>query len=726
MKTNQPGTTSDKIAISGVVDHIIFHNPENGYTVCVLRSNRQTSFRGTVTVVGTCPLIWAGETLQAEGHWQQHETHGLQFNAAKIVCIAPTTTEGIKRYLASGMIDGIGPVLAERLVKKFGDKTLEVIERQSALLETVEGIGRKRREQIKTAWMAQLAVRDIMLFTHSHHIGTSQANRIYRAYGEDAIKLISENPYRLATDIWGIGFRTADKIAGSLGIPLDSIHRACAGIIHALQKITEEGHCYAKREQLLTMTAELLEITYESAEKALEVTLNTQSVVLEDDRLYLPHIHRAETGVARQMKRLQDHCAPPVELDIEKALVWAQNQTGLDFAPAQRQALQTALTEKITLITGGPGVGKTTIIRALTDIWRIKKMHINLTAPTGRAAKRMEETTGCAAMTIHRLLQFRPDGRFEYTRKNPLPTDVVILDETSMVDVSLMYAFLCALPDHARLVLVGDPDQLPSVGPGNILRDILESRTIPGVKLDTVFRQSARSWIVHNAHLVNSGQSLETSDSSDLSDFYFIREDDPERIIKRTLSLVTKRIPKRFHLDPRIDIQVLSPMRRYQLGADALNLALQTAINPTGPSVQHTAWHYRLGDRVMQLRNNYDKEVYNGDIGFIIEVDSTLRQLTIDFDGRGVIYKAGELDEISLAYACSIHKSQGSEYPAVVILMATQHYHLLQRNLLYTAITRGRKLVCLIGSQKAVGVAIRNNHIELRQTFLKAKLSEQV
>ncbi len=709
--------------IAGVVDHIVFRNPETGYTVCVLKDPR--GGRGPArpfTVVGNCAAIWDGETLEAEGQWQHHKVHGAQFHASKIVCSAPTSLDGIRRYLGSGMIDGIGPVLAERLVKKFGAQTLEIIERESARLEAVEGIGRKRREQIKAAWNAQKTVRDIMIFLHAHGIGAAQASRIHRAYGEQSINLIRENPYRLATDIWGIGFKTADRIARSIGIPADSIHRAAAGIIHTLQTMADEGHCYASREQLLAEAASLLAIPTPILEQALAAAVDTRAVSAEEDRIYLPALYQAEAGAARQIARLRGHAAPALALDPAKALDWAMARMRLEFAPAQRRALVMALTEKVSVITGGPGVGKTTIIKALADIWRVKKLQVRLAAPTGRAAKRMEEATAHPAMTIHRLLKFRPGGGFEHDTQNPLPGDAFILDETSMVDIALMYAFLRALPGHARLVMVGDADQLPSVGPGNVLRDLLESGAIPSVKLERIFRQHDRSWIVHNAHLVNDGRMLELPDTGAPSDFYFVPEDDPDRLAARAVEFASRRIPARFNLDPRTEIQVLSPMRRNQLGADALNLALQAAINPAGPAVQYNAWTYRLGDRVMQLRNNYDKNVYNGDIGFIAEVDPAGRQLTVDFDGQPVGYKAMELDELSLAYACSIHKSQGSEYPAVVILVATQHFHLLQRNLLYTAITRGRRLVCLMGSHKAVAIAIHNNRIMRRQTALCARL----
>lgn len=715
-------STQEIETISGVVDHIVYRAEDSGYTVCVLKTAGK---KDGIVVVGACATIWAGETLQAEGRWTRHKIHGYQFNASRMLCVEPHSAAGIKKYLASGMINGIGKVLAERLVRKFGKDTLRIIDKESARLQTVDGIGKKRREQIKSAWNEQKAVREIMIFLHTYGVGTAQAIRIHRAYGDDAIALVRENPYRLASDIWGIGFKTADKTAMRLGIPAQSVIRARAGIVYSLQTLTDEGHCYCPRDQLLTLAEELLSIPTEILNSALDLELAAQSLIQENENIYLAALYHAETGIASHIMYLQQTPAHAVSMDTDKAIAWAEARMKITFAPGQIQALKTALTDKISIITGGPGVGKTTIIRALVDIFSAKKMTICMAAPTGRAAKRMEEATQRQAMTLHRMLKFLPaTGMFDHHPGNPLAGNVFILDEVSMIDIALMNAFVRALPGTARLILVGDIDQLPSVGPGNVLRDLIESRSIRSVKLDTIFRQKERSWIVYNAHRVNTGRFLELSEGSKLSDFYFMEENDPDKVISCAIELITKRIPQRFGLNPKTDIQLLTPMRRFQLGAENMNAILQDVINPRGPSVTRFGRTYRNGDRVMQLRNNYDKDVFNGDIGLIRDIDMEEQTIVVDFDGRKVSYDLSELDELSLAYACSIHKSQGHEHPAVVILMTTQHYKLLQRNLLYTALTRGRKLVCLVGSKKAIAIAIRNNHTIQRRTGLRKRLMD--
>lgn len=707
-------------SLSGVVDHIVFRSEDTGYTVCVLKAAGRREGR---VVVGRCAAIWEGETLTAEGQWTRHRDHGIQFQAQKMVAVEPHSTEGIRKYLASGLILGIGPVLADRLVKKFGADTLRVIDRESARLETVAGIGRKRREQIKAAWTEQQAVRDIMIFLHGHGVGAAQAQRIYRAYGNEAIGKVRENPYRLAAEIWGIGFKTADKIAQTLNIPKDSVIRARAGIVYSLQTMADDGHCFCPRELLLSTAGELLDIPGAILRQALDAEVSAQALIQDEDAVYLAGLYHAEAGVAANLRRLMAAAAPPVVAEPAKAVAWAGGRMRLTFAARQAEALSMAITRKVSIITGGPGVGKTTIIRALADVFSAKTLRVCLAAPTGRAAKRMEEATRRPAMTIHRLLKYSPGtGQFEHNPARPLEGDVFILDELSMVDVVLMNAFLRALPARAILVLVGDADQLPSVGPGNVLRDCLESGSVPAVKLDTIFRQQERSWIVYNAHRVNSGQPLELPPPGTPADFYFVEEDDPDRVVAAAVELITRRIPQRFGLNPKTDIQLLTPMRRFQLGSENLNAVLQAAINPQGASLARFGRIYRAGDRVMQLRNNYDKDVYNGDIGWIAEVDPEAQAVQVNYDGRLARYDLAELDELSLAYACSIHKAQGSEHPAAVILMTTQHFKLLQRNLLYTALTRGRRLVCLIGSQKAVAMAIRNNHVLQRRTRLKERL----
>lgn len=731
-KSPPPPEPDNAEEITGVVESIVFRNDETGYTVCSLNVSGK---KDNITVVGSCPAIWVGEILKARGTWARHKQHGYQFQANSMMCVAPTSARGIERYLASGMIKGIGKVMAERLVRAFGDDTLKIIDKESKRLEEVEGIGPIRRNMIKNSWIEQRAVRDIMIFLQSHGVGTAQSARIYRHYGNDSIALITENPYRLCQDIWGIGFKTADSVAMSLGIPAESEIRARAGIVYVLQTMTEEGHCFCPTAQLILQGQALLNIPAEILAKAIELELREKRLVREQDlsvrqspdRIYLASLYDAENGISKKIKKLQQtpHTFRPIMVD--KAVPWAEKKMNLAFASKQIEALKMALSKKVSIMTGGPGVGKTTIIRALVEIFKARNLSVALAAPTGRAAKRMEEATGREAKTIHRMLKFLPNtGRFEHGDWNPLEGDIFILDEVSMIDVQLMNSFLGALPDESCLVLVGDSDQLPSVGPGNVLMDIINSGAVSCTKLETIFRQEASGWIVQNAHRVNRGEFIETPPTDDSSDFYFIETGEPDQVIQRMLDLITKRIPCKFGFDPMDDIQVLTPMRRNQLGSENLNAILQEALNPMGVNIQRFGKKYRLGDRVMQIRNNYDRDVFNGDIGRIRDVDTVEQQVTVEFEGRKIVYEFSELDELVHAYACSIHKSQGSEYPAVIILMTTQHYKLLQRNLLYTALTRGRKLVCLVGSRKAVHIAIRNNEIRLRRTGLRERLAGQL
>ncbi|MBI3987515.1 MAG: ATP-dependent RecD-like DNA helicase, partial [Lentisphaerae bacterium] len=653
--------------ISGVVDHIVYRSEETGYTVCVLKTKAQSD---GITIVGNCAAIWDGETLKATGQWTRHKEHGRQFQADKMVCVEPSSEEGIRKFLASGLIKGIGEVLAGRLVAKFGTDTLRIIDQESALLLSVDGIGRMRKDQIKTAWNEQKAIRDIMLFLHQNGASTSQAFRIYRQYGDDSIALIKANPYRLCYDIWGIGFKTADRIAMTLGVPAQSLIRARAGLVHVLQTLTDQGDCYCPRDELISEAAALLGIPEEIIREALVLEIG-QSIIDEDSHLYPASLHQAEAGVASHLRRIRQQAPAFAPIVTDRAIAWAASRMQLEFSPGQAQALGMALSEKVSIITGGPGVGKTTIIRGLVDIFKARRLKVLLAAPTGRAAKRLEESTRHEAMTLHRLLRYLPGTRaFEHGSDKPLDADIVILDEVSMIDIVLMNAFLRAVPNKACLVLVGDADQLPSVGPGNVLRDMINSSVIPVTRLDTIFRQKERSWIVHNAHRVNTGEFLELpEEGGDLSDFYFIEADDPDTVIQRLVPLVTERIPLRFGLNPRTDIQVLTPMRRFQLGAENLNLVLQAALNPRGDAMTWSGRTFRTGDRVMQLRNNYDKVVFNGDIGFVRSVDAVNQALRVDFDGTPVDYDRAELDELSLAYASSIHKAQGNEHPAVVIVM---------------------------------------------------------
>jgi len=706
--------------LTGTVASVLYRNEATGYTVCTLQpSGRDVA---SVTVVANTAALWAGEELIAEGRWVRHPQHGRQFQAELIQCITPTSVEGLRRYLSSGLIRGVGPVMAERIVAVFGAKTIEVIEQESKRLEEIEGIGPHRRQMIRESWVEQRAVRDIMIFLQAHGIGTAQAARIYRQYGADAIAVVKRNPYRLCADVWGIGFQTADRIALRVGIPPESPLRACAGLAHLLLTLAEEGHCFALEAELVLQTQAVLEIPTEVVAEALADELAHGRLVREQDRVYLRGLFEAERRVAGHLRQMLATPSRFPPIPTEKAVAWAERKMGIELAPAQRDALQAALASKVAIITGGPGVGKTTIIRALVEIFGARKLVVHLAAPTGRAAKRMAEATCREAQTLHRLLKYQPAERaFAFNADHPLEGDAFIVDESSMIDIRLMEQFVQALPPHACLVLVGDIDQLPSVGPGNVLRDAIHSGAIPCRRLTTIFRQDASGLIVRNAHHVNHGEMFETGEGP--GDFYFIETAEPALILERVLDLVTRRMPQKFHFDPMREIQVLSPMRRGPLGAENLNAVLQQALNPTGPSLPRGGAVFRRGDRVMQIRNNYDKEVFNGDIGCVQAVDEADRALVVAFDGRPVRYEVADLDELQLAYVCTIHKSQGSEYPAVVVLLHTQHFKLLQRNLLYTAITRGRKLVCVVGSAKAVGIAIRNNEVRERRTTLRERLA---
>jgi exodeoxyribonuclease V alpha subunit len=708
--------------LKGTVNRVLFHSDDSGYTVCgVIPKGKHNP--DEIMVVGNCPAMTEGELFEAVGRWTVHSKHGRQFQASKIECHPPHSVAGIQRYLASGMIKGIRAGLAERLVAAFGERTLEIIDKESARLEEVDGIGHARREMIKESWRAQKTVRDILVFLQSHEVGTACAMRIYKQYGDQAVAVVRENPYRLSHEVWGIGFKTADRIALSIGVEPHSGIRAKAGILYILTTMSEEGHCFCPKEDLIPAAEQMLEIPGDVLKTAIRHGVESGTLVEERGNVFLTPLYQAETGVAAMLERLMTTALPHSPIQVGKAVTWAEGLMAIGFAPAQRAALEMALLKKVTIITGGPGVGKTTIVRALVDIFNARKLSICLAAPTGRAAKRMEEATGMPAKTIHRVLKYVPGTRyFEHGLENPIKGDVFILDEVSMIDIQLMNSFLRALPAEATLILVGDADQLPSVGAGNVLRDLIDSGVVPLTMLQTIFRQESQSWIVKNAHRVNQGLPLETPEEGRTGDFFFIESDTPEDVIAKMLELVSSRIPKKFKFDPMTEVQVLTPMRKNQLGCENLNVILQETLNPGGPSLSRFGRQYKARDRVLQIRNNYDKDVFNGDIGQVERVDLEGQEVIVNYDGRRVAYAAEELDELDLAYACSVHKSQGSEYPAVVLLMSMHHFKLLQRNLLYTAMTRGRRLVCLVGSRKAVNMAIRNDHVSSRRTTLSDRL----
>lgn len=706
----QPQSSTQEV-LAGLVERVTFHNTENGF--CVLRAKAR-GHRDLVTVVGHAATISAGEWITASGEWINDRTHGQQFKARFLRTSAPTSIDGIEKYLGSGMIRGIGPVYAKKLVRAFGEKVFDTVEAEPERLREVTGIGPVRAKRITDAWAEQKVVREIMVFLHDHGVGTARAVRIYKTYGADAVQVMTENPYRLARDIRGIGFKTADAIAMKLGIEKTAMIRLRAGISFALTEAMNEGHCGLPTEELIPLAEELLEVPPELIRTALDLELSDGAVIAdhvgETPCVFLVGLHQAERGIADRLMRLLKGKLPWPRIDPDKALPWVEQRIGLQLAESQKTAIRLALASKVLVITGGPGVGKTTIVNSILRVLSAKSAKLLLCAPTGRAAKRMTEATGFEAKTVHRLLEVDPKGGgFKRDGDYQLDCDLLVVDEASMVDVMLMQALMKAVPDDAALLIVGDIDQLPSVGPGQVLADVIASGAVPVIRLTEVFRQAAQSRIITSAHKINQGSIPDLSKPEGHSDFYFVQADDPEPAVLRIVELVKSRIPKRFDLDPIRDIQVLCPMNRGGVGARSLNIELQLALNPAGErKVERFGWTFAPGDKVMQIENDYDKEVFNGDIGYIDDVDPDVGELNASFDGRSLTYGFGELDTLVPAYAVTIHKSQGSEYPAVVIPIMTQHYAMLQRNLLYTGITRGKRLVILVGQKKAVAIAVRN------------------
>ena len=706
----QPEAPVQEVLV-GLVERVTFHNADNGF--CVLRVKAR-GHRDLVTVVGHAAVISAGEWVTASGEWVNDRTHGQQFKARFMRTSAPTSTEGIEKYLGSGMIHGIGPVYAKKLIAAFGDQVFDVIEAEPERLREVTGIGRVRAKRITDAWAQQKVIREIMVFLHANGVGTARAVRIYKTYGVDAVQVMSDNPYRLARDIRGIGFKTADAIAMKLGIEKTAMIRVRAGISYALSDAMDDGHCGLPVEELVALAAELVDVPGELVRTALDLELAEGTVVAAavggTDCVFLAGLYWAERVIAERFLRIAKAQRPWPDIDTVKALSWVEQRTGLSLAATQAEAVRLALTSKAMVITGGPGVGKTTLVNAILRILAAKGVSMVLCAPTGRAAKRLSEATGFEARTIHRLLETDPrHGGFRRDGDNPLDCGLLVVDETSMVDVMLMQALLKAVPDTAALLVVGDVDQLPAVGPGQVLADIIASGAVPVVRLTEVFRQAARSRIVNSAHQINRGVIPDLSKPEGDSDFYFVAAEDPPTAVGRIVDLVKTHIPRRFGLDAVRDIQVLCPMNRGAVGARSLNMELQAALNPAGErKVERFGWTFAPGDKVMQIENDYDKEVYNGDIGYVEDVDPEAGELVARFDGRAVVYGFGELDTLVPAYAATVHKSQGSEYPAVVIPVLTQHYAMLQRNLLYTGVTRGKRLVVLVGQKKAVAIAVRN------------------
>nr|VFJ55888.1 MAG: exodeoxyribonuclease V alpha subunit [Candidatus Kentron sp. FW]VFJ65536.1 MAG: exodeoxyribonuclease V alpha subunit [Candidatus Kentron sp. FW] len=726
-KITDDGKYPARERLTGTIARITFHNEENGF--CVLRV-KVRGIPDPATVIGTAVAVSPGQYVECQGRWVNDPTHGRQFTADHLRIVPPGTREGIERYLGSGMVRGIGPHFARKLVQAFGERVFEVIENEPERLTELPGLGPKRKNQIIAAWAGQRAIQEIMVFLRSYGLGTARAARIFKTYGNHAIPRIRENPYRLVSDIHGMGFTTADTLAERLGIPRDAPIRARAGIVHILQTLSTEGHCAERRTTLVANASKLLAIPFPIIEDAIDAEIREKRLVPEpidgQTCIFLSTLWNAEADVAGHVRRLLRHPTPWGRIDMEKAAPWIGEKTGLTLSDSQRQAVFAAVNGKVTVITGGPGVGKTTVVNSILQILRAKGVRPCLCAPTGRAAKRLSETTGFAASTIHRALEFDPRIMgFKRGQDCPLETDLVILDEASMVDITLMNRLLCAIPNRAALLMVGDVDQLPSVGPGSVLADMIASSRVTVVRLTEIFRQAATSQIIENAHLVNGGIVPERSlPNAPLSDFYVVADDSLEGIRAKLLQIVTRRIPQRFGLHPVRDLQVLTPTNRGPLGTQALNAELQKHLNPhsTAPTVTRFGWTLAPGDKVVQRVNNYDRDTFNGDVGHVVRVNTQDQEITVDMDGKEVLYTFDELDELSLAYAMTIHKAQGSEYPAVVILLATQHYTLLARNLLYTAITRGRQLVVVLCQTRALAMAVRNTPSARRLTKLAERL----
>jgi exodeoxyribonuclease V alpha subunit len=718
--------TPPRDTLVGSVERVTFHNEDSGFAVLKVKARGQ---RDLVPVVGHAASISAGEFIHAVGVWITDRTHGLQFKADFLKTTPPTTAEGIEKYLGSGMVRGIGPKLAERIVAIFGAATFEIIEASPEKLRDVSGIGQFRAAKIAAGWAEQKAIRDIMLFLHSNGVGTSRAVRIFKTYGHDAIPVMTEDPYRLARDIRGIGFRTADAIAMKLGMTREAPQRVRAGISFALQEATDEGHSGLPTDDLIKLATTLLEVDASVVDVALSDELAGGEVVADTiggrSCVFLRGLYLAERGIANLLRALGQGAPPWPAIDADKAIPWVEKNTGRTLAASQRAAIAMVLQSKVAVVTGGPGVGKTTLLDAILRIVAAKGARILLAAPTGRAAKRMAEQTGVEAKTIHRLLETDPkNGGFKRNAENRLDCDLLVIDETSMLDISLMFALVKAIPAKAALLLVGDVDQLPSVGPGQVLADVINSGAIPVARLTEVFRQAAESRIVVNAHRINRGEMPEWTKPGADSDFFFVEADDPEDGAAKVVEIVRDRIPRRFGLDPIRDIQVLCPMQRGALGARALNVDLQNALNPNmADKIERFGSAFAPGDKVMQTENDYDREVFNGDLGRVKRIDQTDGVLIADFDGREVEYSFGELDALVPAYATTIHKSQGSEYPAVVITLAKQHYTMLARNLVYTAVTRGKSLVVIVGQRKALAIAVRSHGSRRRWTKLREWLA---
>jgi exodeoxyribonuclease V alpha subunit len=714
--------------IFGYIERITFQNPENGFTVAQLQQPKKSD---VTCIVGFMPSVQPGESLRCYGQWKSHLIYGQQFEVNKYKSEAPADIVGIQKYLGSGLIKGIGAAYAQRIVDEFGVETLHVIDETPARLKEVKGLGKKRIEKIISCWSEQKTVREVMIFLQSHNVSPTYAQKIFKTYGTKSIEIVKENPYSLARDIIGIGFKKADEIAGNLGIAKDSPLRIESGLEYVLGELSNQGNVCYPATDFLKEAEGILRAPPQVVLDALELLKTNDRIEVQKmvyngvvgEFVWGKSLFISETGIAKEIKRIQKGNSQIRAIHTEKAIEWVQSHLKIELGDNQKIAVCNATTEKMCIITGGPGTGKSTITKAILAITEMLTPKIMLAAPTGRAAKRMTEITGKKAFTIHSLLEFNPRGGFKKNRESPLDCDLIIIDEASMIDTYLMYSLLRAIPSQARVIFVGDINQLPSVGPGNVLKDIIASKAINTVMLHEIYRQAAGSDIIINAHKINQGVVPSFQNRTN-SDFFFVRKEEPEEILKSIISLVTARLPKKYGFDPFNDIQVLAPMKKGIIGTENINTALQEALNPKNPPIFRYGKRFAVGDKVMQLRNNYDREVFNGDIGRILVIDHVEQEMIISVDDREVVYEFNDLDELSLAYAISVHKFQGSECPCVVMPVHTTHFKLLHRNLLYTGVTRGKKMVILIGTGKAMYIAVNNDEVKQRYTGLLQALQE--
>jgi exodeoxyribonuclease V alpha subunit len=705
---------SNKAQAEGIVERIVYENPDNGFMVARMKIEGQHHL---LTFVGAMMAVSPGETIQISGEWVNDKKFGKQIKVTQYKTILPNSIIGIEKYLGSGLIQGIGPAYAERLIKAFGIETLNIIDQHPEKLRNVEGIGPKRAIQIREAWSEQKNIQSIMVFLQGHGISTNQAVKIYKKYGDGAVTVLRDNPYKLIEDITGIGFAGADKIATNLGLEIESPKRVAAGLTFALQDMVSEGHVFSKKDNLISKAEKLLKVTTQLIERELATMIHNDTLIAEDSDIFLHDLYDREMGCSEHIQRLLNGEKEEVTDKVDIAIKWVEKKHSINLSEEQRDALSLSVDSPMTIITGGPGTGKTTLINSIISVFQRKNFTLLLAAPTGRAAKRMEATTGHKAKTIHRLLEYNPKIHdFTKNEMNPLDADVIVIDEMSMVDINLMHSVLKAIPDDTRLLLIGDVDQLPSVGPGNVLMDLIVSTTIPTVRLKTIFRQAAESGIIANAHRINSSEPPQWNDT----DCFFVERNDPEAVRDTILELATNRIPNKFGFDPMKDIQVLSPMHRGDAGVTHLNEHLQHAMNPNGQEIPKRG--LRLGDKVIQTKNNYELDVYNGDVGKITILSEETKELHVQFEDRTALYSFDDIDNLSLAYAITVHKAQGTEYPALVLPIVSQHYLMLQRNILYTAITRGKSLVVVVGDTKALNKALHNTDTTRRNTRLAERL----